>query len=389
MINNKNICIFFHDYKIFHETKDPGQIMLGLSEKKTKVTLITLKKEELNNYKSPFPLIEVTSLSKKNLEKVIKSFDIVIIYSWLNPKFNYIFEIAKSLNKKIILKSDSNGRLGIIKEPKKTLNSRLCSYKSLFVFIKRFFIPYFEKKDVQKKIYQMTLSDYVIVESPDAVQNISYFLSKNKNSDLIKKIIMIPNPVTIDVDLSNKKENFIISIGRWDDKGPKNPKGLVKSLSEFLLFKKHWKALVIGPGEDIIKKYIKNLPNSVKERIIVTGSVEHEKIKDYLLKSKIFFMPSRWESFGIAAAEALCCGCTVVGSPIESLRYLTMQGFSGNVSYSLDPKALTGTLVYESNRWENNKIDYLKMSNFWRQKLNRQSIAQEFLNIVDRIGSEV
>ena len=129
---------------------------------------------------------------------------------------------------------------------------------------------------------------------------------------------------------------------------------------------------------------MKNIPNSLKERIHITGAIEHEKIKNYLLRSKIFFMPSQWESFGIAAAEAVCSGCTIVGSPLESLRYLTMEGFSGNVSYSLDHHALVGALLYESNRWENDEIDYLKIAEFWRKKLNRQSIAQEFLNIIEK-----
>jgi len=104
-------------------------------------------------------------------------------------------------------------------------------------------------------------------------------------------------------------------------------------------------------------------------------------------KSKIFFMPSRWEGFSIAASEGVCCGCTVVGSPLESLRYLTMQGFSGNVSYSLDVDAMFGALVYEANKWESNEIDYINISNYWREKLNRQSIAKQFAKIIDKIES--
>jgi len=389
MNNNKKIAVFYDGYKPFHETKDPGQIPIGLNEIGFDTSLITLNKKDLNDYKAPFQIIPISSFDK--IGDVAKSFDVFIVYSWLGWRFNGLIKEIKKLNKKIIIKSDSDGTLGGVFEPKskpfyiKNVIKHPFSRTTLVYFTK-IIAPNFQKSIYKKIIEQIEIVDAVVIESPDAANNLSFFLTKNGRPDLINKIHIIPNPVTPDLINSEieTKENIVISIGRWNDIGPKNPEGLVQTLNKFLSFKTNWKAVIIGPGENVIEMYMKKfkISNNIRQRINITGSLPHEKIKDYLLKSKIFFMPSRWESFGIAAAEALCCGCTVVGSPIESLRYLTNQGFSGNVSYSLDKDALFGTLVYESNKWENNEIDYIRTANYWRKKLNRQSIAKEFIRII-------
>jgi glycosyltransferase involved in cell wall biosynthesis len=383
--------IFFHDYKPLHETKDPGQIPIGLNEIGINASLITLKKKELLNYNSPFSLIQIQSLNE--IGNAVQSFDTVIVYSWLDPSFNNLIREIKKRDKKIIVKSDSDGRLGLTTEPKGRSSPYYMKQKPFgrvtLGYIKRIIVPNYQKNEYKKRIEQIEIVDAVVIESPDAASNLSFFLTKHGRPDLIDKIRVIPNPVTPDIINSRieGKENIVVSIGRWDDIGQKNPEGLVNVLKKFLYLKSNWKAFIIGPGEKVIEVYMKDISTSIRQRINITGPLGHEKIKDYLLKSKIFFMPSRWEGFSIAASEGVCCGCTVVGSPLESLRYLTMQGFSGNVSYSLDVDAMFGALVYEANKWESNEIDYINISNYWREKLNRQSIAKQFAKIIDKIGS--
>jgi len=382
--------IFYDGYMPLHETKDPGQIPIGLNEIGINASLITLKKKELLNYNSPFSLIQIQSLNE--IGNAVQSFDTVIVYSWLGASYNNLIKEIKKRDKKIIVKSDLDGRLGIITEPKnryymkQNMKQRPFSRTTLG-YIKRIIVPNYQKNEYKKRIEQIEIVDAVVIESPDAASNLSFFLTKHGRPDLIDKIRVIPNPVTPDIINSRieGKENIVVSIGRWDDIGQKNPEGLVNVLKKFLYLKSNWKAFIIGPGEKVIEGYMKDISTSVRHRINITGPLGHEKIKDYLLKSKIFFMPSRWEGFSIAASEGVCCGCTVVGSPLESLRYLTMQGFSGNVSYSLDVDAMFGALAYEANKWESNEIDYINISNYWREKLNRQSIAKQFAKIIDKL----
>jgi len=108
--------IFFGGYMPLLETKDPGQIPIGLNEIGINTSLITLKQKELLNYNSPFPLIQIQSLNE--IGNAVQPFDTVIVYSWLKPSFNNLIKEIKKRDKKIIVKSDLDGRLGIITEPK-------------------------------------------------------------------------------------------------------------------------------------------------------------------------------------------------------------------------------------------------------------------------------
>jgi len=113
------------------------------------------------------------------------------------------------------------------------------------------------------------------------------------------------------------------------------------------------------------------------------GVVNHEEIKRYLLKSKIFFLPSKFEGCPISVAEALCCGCTILGTPIESLRFFSMCGFSGNTASSFNIASMIGSLIYEAEKHEKFKVeDYKRISEYWKNRLNKNKIADKYLDLL-------
>jgi glycosyltransferase involved in cell wall biosynthesis len=378
------IAFYFHDFKPFHQFKDPGLIPSSLKEKGFDVTMITLEKEDLKNYNPPFNLIQI----KKPYEiSKFKDFDAFIVYSWLDPRNTYFIELLKNLGKPVIVKADANGRIGAFKGPKERFENLIIrnpKWKIPLRLIKKFFIAGYAIDRLRLK--QFELADFVVIESPEAAQNLSFFLSEYGRTDLIKKIWVIPDPVTDDIfnlEVNNKeKENIIVAVGRWEAVFQKNTKTLVRSLSKFLALKTAWKVKIIGSGEYILRSYISKLPSNIRDRISIVGVIPHDEIKQYMVRSRIFFMPSRFESFGIAAAEALCCGCAIVGTPIEPLKFLTMQGFSGNVASSFSINALVGTLIYEAEKHERGEFDCKGVSEFWKKKLNKNQIAVDYAKIL-------
>lgn len=383
-----HISLFFDGYKPFHEYKDPGQIALGLLDKKINVNFITLDKPELNNYSALFPIIKVKDkeeLYNKEFWEKIDS-DFIIIYSWISLSYTSLIEIIKSSGKKVLIKADSDGKIGY------PLLANNLKYSIFSIFFVKKILRQFEwripfKLLYQKKIKQIELSDGVMIESPDALLNLNYFLTKWRRKNLIKKIYCVPNPVTSDIIKSElkEKENIVVCVGRWEDEHQKNTKLMIKALIEFLKYRNDYRAIIIGSGENIIKKLIKNESEDIKNRLQITGQIDHDEIKNYLLISKIFFMPSRWESFGIAAAEAACCGCSIVGTPLESLRYLTMQGFSGSIASSFKREAILAALIGDSVKWDRNQYISEKIANFWKNKLDRDVIAEQILNIIEKL----
>lgn len=380
------IAFYFHDFKPFHLYKDPGLIPIGLKEKGFDTSMITLEKKELENFNPPFDLIQIKNSSEISR---LKDFDAFIVYSWLNHRNTYFIELLKNLGKIVIVKADSDGRIGSFRGPKKRFENlffmRPPSWKIPLRFLKRFFaIGYATIDFLQLK--QFELADFIVIECPEAAQNLSFFLSEYGRSDLAKKIRVIPNPVTEDISNlvvnDKEKENIVVSVGRWEDFIQKNTKTLIRSLTKFLELKSSWRVILIGSGESILRSYLSKVPLDISKRISIVGVVPHDEIKKYMVRSRIFFMPSRFEGFGIAAAEAVCCGCSIVGTPIESLRFLTMQGFSGSVASSFDINAIVGTLMYESERHERGDVDCKSISEFWRVKLNKNHIAEEYKKIL-------
>ena len=115
------------------------------------------------------------------------------------------------------------------------------------------------------------------------------------------------------------KKNQIISVGRWDSY-QKNLSLLLKTLRKFLNQNPDWTSLVIGSGFPA---------KSPHPRIAFLTFLSPTDLARYMQESKIFLSTSRYESFGLASAEASACGCAVV-DPSKVL-------ILGDASFSANP----------------------------------------------------
>jgi glycosyltransferase involved in cell wall biosynthesis len=231
----------------------------------------------------------------------------------------------------------------------------------------------------------MELCSGTIIESPEALANLNYFLAAWDRSDLIRKTHFIPNPVTPEFIQGEigKKENIAATHGRWDDFTVKNTTVMAETVVEFLTQRQYYRFIIFGSGTDRVKKLLEAAPQNVRDRITVEGFIEHSKVQQMLGNVKILFVPSRWESFSIASAEALCTGCSIAGTPAEALRYMSMQGFSGSIAATFDKKAILAALLQDASKWDNGKYEAQKIAAFWRPILDRKSVAKSIENLAN------
>jgi glycosyltransferase involved in cell wall biosynthesis len=287
--------------------------------------------------------------------------------------------------KNVLLKFDSDGRIAY---PLQRHQLRIPLHERLTVrnFISDVWwhLPFKSLKRrkhakvATETIRQIELSDGAIIESPDALSNLNFFLTAWGRSDLIKKTHFIPNPVTpefVQREVGVKK-NIVVSHGRWDDFKVKNTRVMAETIIEFLKNRDEYRAVIFGSGIEMVKDQIAHAPQHIKDRIEISGYIQHEKVKGFLRNAKMLFVPSRWESFSIAAAEALCTGCSIVGTPAEALRYQSMQGFSGSISATFDKQAILAALLQDANKWDQGKYNPEKIAAFWRQVFDRKSVAK-------------
>ena len=119
-------AVFFEGYLPYHEVKDPGLIPLGLNRIGCDTCLVTLRKPELTHHTPSFPLIaaERGILYSARFWKDLDA-DTIICYTWLQPSYNPILEKMITGGKKIIIKSDLDGRVGYPVTPRYVDNWQL------------------------------------------------------------------------------------------------------------------------------------------------------------------------------------------------------------------------------------------------------------------------
>ena len=377
-------------YCPFHENKDPGQIPLGLMDNGINSGVITVSKKDLANYSPKFVLTQNTQNEFYKDFWLKNDSDAIVTYHAQGKSNVPLIEKMKLGGKKVILKFDSDGRIAYPLQRhyhRVPLLERLTIRNMISAAYWR--LPF---KSLKRRKHaavaaeitkQIELSSAAIIESPDALANLNYFLAAWGRSDLIKKTHFIPNPVTpefVEGEIC-KKDNIAVTHGRWDDFTVKNTGVMVETVVEFLTQRQEYRFIIFGSGTDQVKKLLEVAPQNVRDRITIQGFVEHRNVKDMLENAKLLFVPSRWESFSIASAEALCTGCSIVGTPAEALRYLSMQGLSGSIAATFDKEAILAALLQDATKWDNGKYDPEKIAAFWRPILDRKTVAKSIENL--------
>ena len=97
----------------------------------------------------------------------------------------------------------------------------------------------------------------------------------------------------------------------------------------------------------------------------------------------MFYSPSAYESFGIAAAEALCAGCSVVAG-----RSVSMPSFewfvsekSGTLAERDNAAGHSEALRAELDAWNGGRRDAQKISDAWCERLHADKVARQVLDM--------
>ena len=245
-----------------------------------------------------------------------------VIGNTLNKRYltkNYINININSLNSKFnsTTKEYSNN---IIKKIR-YLNFDIVELHNRPVMVKEFFekinskiILYFHNDpttmkgamSVNERIYLLKNVDKIIFISKWVKQR--FFkdlptLSDNKTQIIYHSIDPIKK--------KTKKNKQIIFVGKLNES--KGYDLYCKSMFKVLNTNKNWIALSIGE-----EKRFQNYPTHKRHKNL--GQISHKKVMDYLSKSEIAIIPSRWEEpFGRTALEASSRGCATIISTTGGL----------------------------------------------------------------------
>ena len=289
--------------------------------------------------------------------------DLVILGLWTRPKYDHIRRAALLATPHVIERADSDGMrtatCGLLTYAKRRFDyfrDRTYHWPSHLSIPASFFYssasilatPWIEARLSRT----LKLLPFLTVETPYATA-LWKSLATRLGADP-EKIHCVPHPIQTDIfkfDPAIPKKNQIISVGRWESY-QKNLPLLLKALCSYLDKNPTWTSLVIGSGLHT---------KSPHPQITFLPPLSPPDLAQHMQDSKIFFSSSRYESFGLAAAEAHACGCATHNP--KSLRQLT------------------SVTKYSSDRLSN--IDKCRCSNGIHptRLLNPEIIAKAFLKM--------
>lgn len=181
------------------------------------------------------------------------------------------------------------------------------------------------------------------------------------------------------------KERRIVCVGRWSDELQKRTGRMTGVLESVLAEDPAVEVVIIGQPTDKLSEWHASLDKAVAGRIRLTGALDRESLADWMARSMVFYSPSAFESFGIAAAEALCCGCSVVAG--ESVSMASFAWFvsenSGRLSATDDVQGHARALRDELHEWDRGGRDPAAISAIWAQRLHAEKVAEKVASMVE------
>ena len=292
---------------------------------------------------------------KNKLEEYVdlKSFDVIHAHYWLSGLVAK--EISNELDIPFIFTSHS---LGV-------------------------FLDGYNKERVDCEKIVMTSSNIVTASSVFEAMLITdtYKIDESK----IRKIIPGVDREIFSPDLSVKKENIFLSIGRIQEQ-----KGQLQTLEFLNNFKKienDFKCIFIGgPSGKYGDEYLQKLKQTVKDfnldiHVEFLDNLEQTKIIELLNKAKLLIHTSRFETFGLVAIEANTMGVPVLTINNGSLMEIIENNKNGYLSENLidiEVNNFVKNLLNENKKFEEISLSCIEKSKKYDWVKTSSNIEKEY-----------
>lgn len=129
-----------------------------------------------------------------------------------------------------------------------------------------------------------------------------------------RKMVVMPNPVRIPAEMARLhtqpgERKIILNVGRLSLQ--KDQETLIRAFAKLADGNPHWSVRIVGDGD------LRDRLSRLIEQTGLNGRVElvaaHRDIESEYRNADIFALPSRYESFGLATAEAMSYGVPPIG----------------------------------------------------------------------------
>lgn len=197
----------------------------------------------------------------------------------------------------------------------------------------------------------------------------------------LPEIAILPNPLGsgfIDDNICINKKKVILSIGRLSRE--KGHDVLLKALIGLEL--EGWVVKIVGDGplSHQYQEYIDE--NGLSEFVSLEG--RKTNVIDYYDEAKLFILPSRFEGFPNAIAEAMARGCIVISSDCEyGPSEIINQGVNGFLVPLEDADSLRSCIKEACEKADVTRISNQALNT--AKKYDADKISQDWINVIEKV----
>ena len=316
-----------------------------------------------------------------------RALDLVVLYAWGDPAYHDIARAIRTAGIRLIQSLDTAGlpspyadfatwlawTLGMIGLPQPGKQKLRLVAKAV-----RDFVPAFYDK---KRAMMLDECDELAAVSPPAFESIAAYVRAMGRPHIERKLAVVPHPVSPRFAYrGTPKKPIVVAVGRWDEASAaqKDPRMTVDVIGDLLSARPDWDAVIIGRGATALLDLTSGWSPRDRERIALHEFLDHPALVRHLDEASIMLCASRYESYHISSAEAVCCGCSVVVADhplLASTAWFTTAS-CGTLSPARTRQALANALSAEAEAWSTGHRNPSAISQAWCSRLHAPEVAR-------------
>lgn len=314
--------------------------------------------------------------------------DGLVLYAWGSPKFRKVAKAIRDAGVFLILNQDNGGLVSPLAGFRGWWKDQLHLSGGGSEFWKRIAkgLSYGLAVTDPLRAMHLRCGDVIACVSPRAAEYYRRLCRVYGGNNLADRIHVLPHAVEPRFRFSGRpKKKQVVCVGRWNDKVQKRPCLLMETIRRLISDDDSVRVVIAGQTSPELESWHKTLADPLRQRVELRGRTGRGELASLFDDSQVFYSPSAFESFGIAAAEALCCGCSVVAE--ESVSMSAFEWFVSEKSGTLAGQGAGGHLTAlrsELANWESGSRGGQRISTIWTERLHADKVAGQIVEMVAR-----
>ncbi len=318
----------------------------------------------------------------------IQQLDGVVLYAWGSPKFRKVAKAIHDAGISLVLNQDNGGLISPLAGFSGWLEEQRILSENVVSFVKnvtRGLTTGLLMTDPLRALH-LKQGDVIACVSPAAAVHYQKLCRVYGGKELSGRVKIVPHPVESRfhaMGSDGERVRKISCVGRWMDELQKRPGLMCEVLGKLMEKDATVMIDIAGDPSEALATWHCSLRPSFKSRVNLLGRVDREPLAEMLCGARIFYSPSAYESFGIAAGEALCSGCSIVAG--RSISMASFEWFvsenSGTLATANDAEGHLLALMEELENWDRGRRNPLLISNTWCSRLHADKVAAQVLEM--------